>query len=143
MRREIARELLHAANGLYSVDQEAVTHEENRTDIRLRSRASDHETVIELKLAKNWSARQLRDAIGNQLVEKYLVTQNRSSGCLLVTLATDRAWEHPDTGVRIDRSELYRLLCEEAERVMNSSGRTIAIAVHILDLRKPSSGARP
>lgn len=52
MRREIARELRHAAKGLYAVDQEAVTGEEKETDIRLRSRASDHEAVIEIKLAE-------------------------------------------------------------------------------------------
>lgn len=142
MRREIARELSHAANGLYSVDQESVTGEEKESDIRLRSGASDHEAVIELKLAERWSARDLRGAIGSQLVEKYLVTENRSSGCLLITLAKDRTWEHPDTGARIGPSELETLLCEEAERVMDSKGRTVTVAVHILDLRKPSSGGR-
>jgi len=142
MRRAIARELRHAAKGLYTVDQEAVTGEEKETDIRLRSRASDHEAVIELKLAEQWSARALRDAIGSQLVEKYLVTQNRSSGCLLVTLAKDRTWKHPDTGACIGPSELKTLLCEEAERVMDSKGRTVTVAVHILDLGKPSSGGR-
>ena len=50
MRREIARELSHAANGLYKVDQEAVTADEKETDIRLRSVVSEHEAVIELKL---------------------------------------------------------------------------------------------
>lgn len=139
MRRAIARELSRAANDLYSVNQEAVTGEEKETDIRLRSRASDHEAVIELKLAEKWSARDLRGAIGSQLVEKYLVTQNRSTGCLLVTLAKDRTWKHPDTGARIGPSELETLLCEEAERVMDSKGRTVTVAVHILDLRKPSS----
>ena len=64
LRREIARELHHSANGLYVVDQEAVTADENRTDIRLRSVVSDHEAVIELKRANgNWSARVLRDKI--------------------------------------------------------------------------------
>ena len=140
MRRAITRELSRAANGLYTVDQEAVTGEEKETDIRLRSRASDHEAVIELKLAENWSARDLRDAIGSQLVERYLVTENRSTGCLLVTLAKDRTWKHPDTGARIGPSELKALLCEEAERVMDSKGRTLSIAVHVLDLRAPSRG---
>ena len=141
MRREIAHELRRAANGLYHVDQEAVTGEEKETDIRLRSTASDHEAVIELKLAENrWSARDLRDAIGSQLVERYLVTENRSTGCLLVTLAKDRAWEHPDSGARIDLSGLKTLLCEEAERVMDSRGRSVTLAVHILDLRNPLSG---
>lgn len=146
MRRAIASQLSHAANGLYTVDQEPVTGEENRTDIRLRSRASNHEAVIELKLAeseKGWSARDLRDAIGSQLVDRYLITEHRSSGCLLVTLAKDRYWEHPDSGASIGLSELHRLLCDEAERVMDSKGRTVAVAVHVLDLRKPSSGGRP
>lgn len=40
MRREIARELSHAANSIYTVDQEAVTADEKETDIRLRSVAS-------------------------------------------------------------------------------------------------------
>lgn len=141
MRRAIAYELRRAANGLYHVDQEAVTSEEKETDIRLRSTASNHEAVIELKLAeKGWSARDLRDAIGSQLVEKYLVTENRSTGCLLVTLARDRTWQHPDSGARIGLSELKTLLCEEAERVMDSRGRSVTLAVHILDLRNPLSG---
>jgi hypothetical protein len=50
MRREIARELSHAANGVYKVDQEAVTSDEKETYIRLRSISSDREAVIELKL---------------------------------------------------------------------------------------------
>lgn len=139
MRREITRALRNAANGLYTLNQEHPTGEEKETDIRLRSTASDHETVIELKLAEKWSARQLRDTIGSQLVEKYLVAEHRSTGCLLITLAKDRTWKHPDTGASIGLSELKALLCDEAERVMDSKGRTVTLAVHILDLRKPSS----
>ena len=52
MRREIARQLQNTANGLYKVDQEAVTADEKETDIRLRSVVSEHEAVIELKLAE-------------------------------------------------------------------------------------------
>src|SRR3990167_503129 len=40
-----------------------------------------------------------------------------STGCLLVTLAKDRAWEHPDSGARIDLSGLKTLLCDEAARI--------------------------
>ena len=69
MRREIARELNHASNGLYKVDPEAVTADEKETDIRLRSVVSDHEAVIELRLADGRSARDLRDTIYNQLVK--------------------------------------------------------------------------
>lgn len=136
MRREIARELSHAANGLYKVDQEAVTADEKETDIRLRSVVSDHEAVIELKLADDRSARDLRDTIYDQLVKKYMAAENSRSGCLLITLAKDRCWKHPDTRQRISLAELESLLCYEAKRVETEiMGGSVAIALHILDLR--------
>lgn len=135
MRREIARELSHAANGLYKVDQEAVTADEKETDIRLRSVVSAHEAVIELKLADGRSACDLRDTIYDQLVKKYMAAENSRSGCLLITLAKDRTWNHPDSGQRIGLSELVSLLREEAKRVENAMVGSVAIAVQVLDLR--------
>ena len=135
MRREIARELSHAANGLYKVDQEAVTADENKTDIRLRSVVSEHEAVIELKLADRRSARDLCDTIRAQLVTKYMATENRKSGCLLVTLAKDRSWEHPVSRVSIGPTELESLLREEAKRVEEAMGGAVALSVFLLDLR--------
>jgi hypothetical protein len=135
MRREIARELNHAANGLYNVDQEAVTADEKETDIRLRSVVSDYEAVIELKLADGRSARDLRDTIYNQLVKKYMAAENSRSGCLLITLAKDRSWEHPDSGQRVGLTELEYLLHDEAKRVETVMGGSVRLAVHILDLR--------
>ena len=135
MRREIARELNHAANGLYKVDQEAVTADEKETDIRLRSVVSEHEAIIELKLANSRSARDLRDTIHDQLVTKYMAAENRRSGCLLVTLAKDRKWEHPDDGTLIGPEELKSILRQEAKRVEGEMGGMVALSVHLLDLR--------
>ena len=135
MRRVIAHELRHAANGLYTVDQEAVTADEKETDIRLRSVVSDHEAVIELKLADGWSARHLRNTIYSQLVKKYMAAETSRSGCLLVTLAKDRKWEHPNNGTRIGLPELVSLLRDEAERVQEAIGGAAALSVHLLDLR--------
>ena len=135
MRREIARELRHVANGLYKVDQEAVTADEKETDIRLRSVSSEHEAVIELKLGDSRSARELRDTIHNQLVNKYLAAENRRSGCLLVTLAKDRKWKHPDNGTLIGPEELESILRQEAKRVEEEMGGMVALSVHLLDLR--------
>ena len=135
IRREVARELRHLAKGLYSVDQEAVTADENRTDIRLRSLASDHEATIELKRADERSARDLRDAISGQLVKKYMSAENASSGCLLVTLARDRKWRDPRTRQLIAVPALLSLLREEAQRVEVGLAHSVAIAVHFLDLR--------
>lgn len=135
MRREIVQELDHAANSIYTVDQEAVTSEEKETDIRLRSVASSHEAVIELKLGDGRTAKDLRDTIESQLVKKYMAPENRKSGVLLVTIAKERKWEHPDEKRMINIDELLTLLREEAKRVQDSLGGSVAIGVHVLDLR--------
>ena len=135
MRREIARELQNTANGLYKVDQEAVTADEKETDIRLRSVVSDHEAVIELKIADRRSARDLRDTIYDQLVTKYMAADNSRSGGLLITLAKDRNWEHPDNGTLIGPEELKSILRQEAKRVEGKMGGMVALSVHLLDLR--------
>lgn len=135
MRREIARELKHVANNLYTVDQEAVTADEKETDIRLRSTESNHEAIIELKLADGRSGRDLRDTIYDQLVKKYMAAEASRSGCLLITLAKDRQWDHPDNGQRIGLIELEALLRAEAKRVEEAMGGSVALVVHILDLR--------
>ena len=135
MRREIARQLQNTANELYKVDQEAVTADEKETDIRLRSVVSEHEAVIELKRAEVRSARDLRDTIYDQLVTKYMAAENSRSGCLLVTLAEDKNWEHPDNRTRISLRELLSLLSDEAKRVEEMMGGVVALKVHLLDLR--------
>lgn len=135
MRREIARELSHCANGLFKIDQEATTADEKETDIRLRSTVSDHESVIELKLADGRSARDLRDTLKDQLVTKYMAAETSRSGCLLITLAKGRQWDHPDTGARIGLDELLILLQDEADKIVLDLGGTLRLHVRCLDLR--------
>jgi len=136
MRREIARELNHAANSIYTVDQEAVTADEKETDIRLRSVLSKHEAVIELKLGeKRRSAKELLDTIEGQLVKKYMAAEHCRAGALLVTLAEDRKWQHPVENRKIEADELLSLLTAEADRVQQALGGGTYIYVHLLDLR--------
>ncbi|TXZ86212.1 ATP-binding protein [Vibrio cholerae] len=135
MRREISRELSHAANSIYTVDQEAVTADEKETDIRLRSVFSKHEAVIELKLGDGRTATDLRDTIENQLVRKYMAAECSKAGALLVTLAKERQWQHPDEKRMIKADELLSLLTAEADRVQQALGGGIYIYVHLLDLR--------
>ena len=135
MRREIARELSHAANSIYTVDQEAVTADEKETDIRLRSVASPHEAVIELKLGDGRTVKDLRDTIEKQLVKKYMAAEHSRAGALMVTLAKDRKWDHPDGGRKINVDELFSLLRKEAGRIEETLGGAISLTVHFLDLR--------
>ena len=133
MRREIARELRHASNSIYTVDQEAVTADEKETDIRLRSVNSKHEAVIELKLGDRRTFKDLRDTIENQLVRKYMAAEHSKAGVLLVTLAKDRHWKVENRFIQAD--ELLSLLKDEAARVQVASGGEVFIGVHLLDLR--------
>ena len=137
MRREIARELRYAGDPTYTVDQEAVTGDEKETDIRLRSTSSAHEAVVEIKLGdrRSTTVKNLCDAIENQLAKKYMTPENRRSGALLVTLAENREWHHPDGSGKINVEELISLLQKKADRVQEALGGDVRIAVHFLDLR--------
>lgn len=151
MRRQIARELGLAANHAYIVDQESVTADEKETDIRLRATASGQQAVIELKLADGRSGRDLRDTIRHQLVKKYMASELCRSGCLLITVASDGGWEHPDSKARLDVEGLRAMLeVEKVKVVAEMSGLLpLHLEVRVLDLRprlpteKSSSRAKP
>jgi len=137
MRREIARALADAANGVYSVDQESVTADEKETDIRLRVAKYDLQGVIELKIGdqKFYSGRDLRDTLRNQLVQKYMAPENRRAGCLLVTVATGRAWQHPETDSKLDITGLRNMLQDEAAKIVAEMGWSLKLTARVLDLR--------
>ena len=137
MRREIARVLGDRANGIYTVDQEGVTADEKETDIRLRVAKYDLRGVIELKIGdqKFYSGRDLRDTLRNQLVNKYMAPENRRAGCLLVTVARERNWQHPETEASLDINGLRSMLQDEAEKIVAELGWSLKLAAKVLDLR--------
>jgi hypothetical protein len=135
MRRALARSLRDARRNSYTIDQEAVTADEKETDIRFRSTGSNQQGVIELKLGANCSAADLFKTIQDQLLTKYMAAEECRAGCLLVTIARDRMWDHPKTKKQIDFNELMVVLNEEAERLSNSLGGEAKLMAKGLDLR--------
>lgn len=135
MRRELARELRNAARQNYTVDQESVTGDEKETDIRLRSTGSGQQAAIELKLGDERSGADLFNTLSDQLLTKYMAAEECRVGCLLVTIAQDRAWEHPKTGKKIDFEALIAVLNDEAERLSYELGGTAKLVAKGLDLR--------
>lgn len=91
--------------------------------------------MIELKLGVGRTAKDLRDTIEKQLVKKYMAAEHSRAGALMVTLTKDRWWHHPDEDRRINVDELFSLLRKEAERIEESLGGAVSVAVHFLDLR--------
>ncbi|MDW5312962.1 hypothetical protein [Rhizobium sp. PL01] len=136
MRQQLARELRSNANGAYKVDQEAVTADEKETDIRLRSTGSEHEAIIELKIGeKDRSAADLKTAIRNQLVAKYMAAENSRAGCLFITVKSPRTWVHPETGAALDLPGLIAMLNQEAARIEQEMGGSLRLTMRGLDLQ--------
>jgi hypothetical protein len=135
MRRELARVLRDAANGSYTIDQESVTADEKETDIRFRSTGSRQQGTIELKLGDERSGTDLFNTIHDQLLTKYMAADECRAGCLLVTIARDRRWDHPKAGNKIRFEELMILLNEEAERLSRELGGSAKLMAKGLDLR--------
>jgi hypothetical protein len=136
LRREIARTLADNANNLYTVDQEAATADEKETDIRLRSAGSGQQAVVELKIGeKDRSAGVLRATLKDQLLKKYMASDECKAGCLYVSCASNRTWLHPDTGAELDLVGLIAMLDEEAERLATGLGGSVRIMAKGLDLR--------
>ncbi|MGA8170180.1 MAG: hypothetical protein WB816_05010 [Methylocystis sp.] len=135
MRRELARALRDAANQSYTIDQESVTADEKETDIRFRSTGSTPQGTIELKLGDERSGTDLFNTIHDQLLTKYMAAEECRAGCLLVTIARDRKWEHPETGKKIDFHELIIGLNEKAEWLSKELGGSAKLMAKGLDLR--------
>jgi hypothetical protein len=54
---------------------------------------------------------------------------------MLITIATDRGWYHPDTHARLNFVQLIDFLKTEAERLVEEFGGAIRLLVKGLDLR--------
>jgi hypothetical protein len=136
MRRELARELTNHANHMYTVDQEGATADEKETDIRMRSTRSSQQATIELKIGEQpRSAGDLRDALKDQLLNKYMAAEECRSGCLVVTLRSNKSWRHPDNGKQLDFDNLLAMLNREASRLTSELGGTIRLMARGIDLR--------
>lgn len=136
LRRALAAELQKMARSAYLVNQEAVTGDENESDIRLASTATALEAVIELKIGENgYSFSDLREALHTQLVGKYMAPEHRRVGCLLISVATDRFWKDPETGCRTEFEEVIDRLDAEAKALAANLGYGAFLTVRGLDLR--------
>lgn len=136
MRKALAGTLRQIANGQYVVDQEAATADAKETDIRVISTAAAQKGTIELKIGdKDRSATVLRDTIRDQLVTKYMRAEECRAGFLVITLAKNRTWNHPDGNARLDFPTLIKFLNEEADKVTTEFRGTIRVGVKGIDLR--------
>lgn len=68
----------------YSVDREVHVADEKEPDVRLRSKVTDANVPIEVKVAESWTLPKLEEALLDQLCAKYLRARDGRYGVLLL-----------------------------------------------------------
>lgn len=121
LRRFISYWLNLNSRNAFTITQEAVVASEKRTDIRLHSSGIDKYASIELKLddeRNNWSGSDLKVALVDQLVGRYLNHERCYVGCLLIAMRNTRRWENPETQQRMNLEETVSWLQGIANEIM-------------------------
>lgn len=79
----------------YSIEREPHVVEEKEPDIRFRTKASDANVPMEIKVGESWSLDQLENALRVQLVGRYLRDRHNRYGVLLLVhqKARPRGWQ--------------------------------------------------
>ena len=121
LRRFISFWLQQHSRDAYGISQEAVVIGEKRTDIRLTLNGRDRYASIELKLddqRNNWSGTDLRSALVDQLVGRYLNHERCNVGCLLIVMRAARQWVNPETKEKMDLQQTVNWLQGVANTIM-------------------------
>ena len=136
MQRTLAGRLNNRANGVYVVTREEEVVDKKETDIRIASVRGNQKAVIEVKIAdRRWSLPQLRTALRQQLVDRYLRDTNCKAGCLLLTCHDkNKYWVHPEARKRIRFHEMVEYLNEEAQKIEEDKLQEVRVSVFGLHL---------
>ncbi len=154
MQLTLAMLLKHSSNGIYEVSREPEVRGRKRTDIQLCVPDSKVKSVIEIKVGEKqaWTVSALLGALEDQLVNQYLLQNNRKAGCFLITygghnsecskcgyiLKPRKKWKDPDSGKFLDFVELIARLNVRAKEIVDEHNGEISLEVFGLDLRGPA-----
>jgi hypothetical protein len=128
----LVEQLNFRSRGRLRAFREAEVAQGDKPDVIVSSTAASCEVAIEVKHGKNWTLRQLDEALRNQLAEDYLKPDTRRHGVLVITHHRDRYWRDTETNELMSFGRLIpRLAMIAATLVHNSAG---AIEVRCLGL---------
>ena len=144
MQRTVAGRLKDMANGAYSVTREEEVADGKHTDIRLLSVNGNQKAVIEVKIAdRRWSLNELKNALREQLVGRYLRDASCKVGCLLLTCHDkNKFWIHPETRKRIYFWDIVEYLNRKARNIEERDPRELRVSVYGLNLSGPTKIGR-
>jgi hypothetical protein len=140
----LAAEMKHRAKGRYHAAREPEVAEGNMPDVLVSAIGAEVEVAVEVKHGgKQWSTKQLEDALRRQLAEDYLRPATRRHGVFVVTNHKARGWTHPGNGKRMSFVEMVaHLNTVAATLTSNSVGEIAVTAIGIDAVAKPRKRAR-
>ena len=129
-----ADRLREKGRGVFTVDREEIVIRGNKPDIRVRSVEGDGMVSVEMKIADNWSFRQLQDALETQLPQ-YLRDPKARHGILLLIYkgSKKQGWE-PPSNASANFAELTDSLSNQAKELAGKMGGIDDIRVIGIDL---------
>ena len=142
LRLAVAHRLREAAAGRYTPSSEEELADKKRTDVRLHSPAVDARIPIEIKIAGQWTAAEMRERLENQLVKQYM--REARFGVFLVVNRAGKKDRKQWTlgGKRADFDRLVAWLQDEARGLVANSPSIAGLDAVAIDLTKRSAPSR-
>jgi hypothetical protein len=123
-------------SGLYGVSPETELADRTKPDLYVSSNGILGHVPIELKVANNWTVKDLEDALKTQLCGQYLRDIAVNFGIYLLVYLGQKQWEDPDTRKGIDFNQLINRLEILAEEIVKKDRKIEALKVIGIDLAK-------
>ncbi len=135
MQRTLAMRLYDRANGAYVLSREEEVADSKRTDIRFSALGVGVRAVAEVKIADNWTIKDLEGALRVQLVGQYLRHEDCKAGCLLLIYRGKKGkWKRPRSAQRLSFREAVAYLASKAKNLEGRSNGQLRVAVVGIDL---------
>ncbi|MGY3147373.1 hypothetical protein ACVWYQ_004372 [Bradyrhizobium sp. USDA 3397] len=142
LRKVLANRLKQASRSSYTTGSEEELADGRRTDIRMHHPAVDTRIPIEIKIAGQWQASELKERLKNQLIGQYM-RESRYGIFLLVNRGgprDTRRWRID--GRVLGLSELEIWLRKQAKDFQRKNSRIAGLEVLTVDLLKLGSVGR-
>jgi hypothetical protein len=133
----LAEQLALRARERYRVFRESEVAQGDKPDLIVASTSASCEVAIEVKHSKNWSLRQLDQALRVQLADDYLKPEARRHGILVITHHLARQWRDTETNEMMTFGALIERLSAVAKMLIRNSVGTIEVKCIGIDATEP------
>jgi hypothetical protein len=132
----LAHELELRSNGKYKVHREPEDANRNKADIHLSAPDAIENIHIEIKIADNWSLKELLDGLQNQLVDQYLRNPHNNYGIfILIYLGRKKTWRYRSKTYK-SFNDIIHILEEETDAIMSANCSITQLCTIGIDLNE-------